>query len=404
VTSGDDILGQVLRASHQMEPGELVAVVAAAVKELGGRDAAVLLVDYEQRLLIPFEGSDGDPAAVEATLVGRAFITGQMVDAAVDAGVQVWAPLVDGSERLGVLGAVFDVVDDATRAALIDVAALVAELLQTKRAYTDVVERTMRQREVTLASELLWSLLPPLTFSTRRVAVSGILEPAYAIGGDAFDYAVNGDTADVVVIDAMGHGMPAVVPAVVALAALRRARRHGLDLPAMYVEADRAVRNHVGHDVFVTAQLARLDLTSGLLRWVNAGHPAPMLVRDGHVSTAAACAPSLPLGLGGEVDAMAEIALQPWDRLVFFTDGVTEGRRSPADMFGEERLAEVLSKESLAGHGVAETLRRTAHAVLDHHAHDLRDDFTLMAVEYRAGDVEAAEPRLARRPEHDTSL
>lgn len=88
---------------------------------------------------------------------------------------------------------------------------------------------------------------------------------------------------------------------------------------------------------------------------------------------------------------------------MFFTDGVTEGRRSPAEMFGEARLAEVLSKESLAGHGVAETLRRTAHTVLDHHAHDLRDDFTLVAIEYRADEPGAAEPRLARRAGQQTS-
>jgi serine phosphatase RsbU (regulator of sigma subunit) len=407
VSSGDDILGQALRASHQMEPADLVAVLAEGAKAIGAREVALLVVDYDQRLLVPLPGSEPDgegPVAIDGTVAGRAFIGGAVVESHFDGGVRLWFPLVDGSERLGVVSLVVDDATGRVEQGVFDLVSLVADTLQAKRAYTDAYERVRRQREMTLASELLWSLLPPLTVSTRRLAVAGILEPAYEFGGDAFDYAVNGDTVDAVVIDAMGHGMAAVVPAVVTLAALRRARRRGLGLEEMYAEADRAVRDHVGGEAFVTAQLARMDVTTGVVSWVNAGHPCPMLVRDGHVSEVPTCEPSMPLGLGGVVEAVGELALQPWDRLVFFTDGGTEGRRPREEMFGEERLADVRARESLAGHGVAETLRRTAHAVLAHHAHELLDDFTLVAVEYRADKPDAAEPPLGRRAEHDTSF
>lgn len=177
VTSGDDnLLGQALRASHQMEPGDLVALVADAAEGVGGRSAVVLVADYEQRRLVPLPGSDADaPAAVDGTVAGRSFVAGELVSVPVEGGVRLWAPLVDSSERLGVVGLVVDRSDDRVRAAIMDLAALAAQVLQTKRAYTDVYEQAMRQRGMTLASELLWSVLPPLTFSTP--AARGVGDP-----------------------------------------------------------------------------------------------------------------------------------------------------------------------------------------------------------------------------------
>jgi serine phosphatase RsbU (regulator of sigma subunit) len=62
-----------------------------------------------------------------------------------------------------------------------------------------------------LAAEMQWQLLPPLTFVTPRVVIAGLLEPAYEVAGDAFDYALNGDTAHLAVIDPVGHDITASV-------------------------------------------------------------------------------------------------------------------------------------------------------------------------------------------------
>jgi serine phosphatase RsbU (regulator of sigma subunit) len=70
-----------------------------------------------------------------------------------------------------------------------------------------------------------WQLVPPLTFATPRVAVAGVLEPTYEVAGDSFDYALNGDTAHLLIVDAMGHGLEATLMSVVASA--RSATRAG---------------------------------------------------------------------------------------------------------------------------------------------------------------------------------
>ena len=76
----------------------------------------------------------------------------------------------------------------------------------------------------------------------------------------------------------------------------------------------------------MTAQLGSLALDSGELTWLNAGHPLPLLVRDGSYIGELLCRPSMPLGFGGSVAEIATVKLQPGDRVLFYTDGVTDTR------------------------------------------------------------------------------
>ncbi len=76
-------------------------------------------------------------------------------------------------------------------------------------------------------------------------------------------------------IDAMGHGLNAVVLATVTVGAYRHARRAGVGLAELYAFMDAAIDRQFGPDHFVTAQMMRLDIGTGHLQWVNAGHPAP---------------------------------------------------------------------------------------------------------------------------------
>src|SRR3712207_7301059 len=103
---------------------------------------------------------------------------------------------------------------------------LVAELVVVNDAYGDLFARLRRRKTLSLAAEMQWELLPPLTFGTDRVVITGGLEPAYDIGGDSFDYAVNGSTAELLILDSVGHGLPAAVLATVAINAYRHARRN----------------------------------------------------------------------------------------------------------------------------------------------------------------------------------
>ena len=137
-----------------------------------------------------------------------------------------------------------------------------------------------------LAAEMLRAQLPPLTFSTGHLVISGVLEPSYDVGGDAFDYAVNGNIAHLALFDAAGHGsasgMRSVVLASLALAAYRNARRADYDLVETYHHIDDAVRRHDAYGL-ITAVLVELDQSSGLLRVISAGHPGGIVLRGGKV-------------------------------------------------------------------------------------------------------------------------
>jgi hypothetical protein len=111
-----------------------------------------------------------------------------------------------------------------------------------------------------------------------------ILEPAYDVAGDSFDYAINDNIVHLTVIDAMGHGLNAAILATLAISVYRHARRAGVGLAELHGLIDAAVDQQFGPDQFVTAQMVRLDIATGRLQWVNAGHPAPLLIR-GHRSS-----------------------------------------------------------------------------------------------------------------------
>jgi Stage II sporulation protein E (SpoIIE) len=380
---GLGLLGDLLEASHDLAPDEVVAAVARAGHALDAEDVAIYLVDYEQTLLVPLpDGIDRPPLEIDATLAGRAFVAIVVQEADVRQGRRVWLPLLDGAERLGVLGLTLPSVDDALRVQCKWLATLVAELLMSKSQYTDIYFLTRRRQPMSPAAEMQWQLLPPLTFVTPRVVIAGLLEPAYEVAGDAFDYALNGDTAHLAVFDPVGHDLTASVLAAVTVGSYRHSRRAGLGLAGTYAAVDQALAAEFGGERFVTGQLGELDCSSGRLQWVNAGHPLPLLVRRAKVVDTLACHPVPPLGLGLGKPEIATAALEPADRVLFYTDGVTEGRNLAGEPFGEDRLADLLVRETLAGQPAAETMRRLGNAILAHQGTTPRDDATMVFLEW----------------------
>jgi serine phosphatase RsbU (regulator of sigma subunit) len=97
-----------------------------------------------------------------------------------------------------------------------------------------------------------------------------------------------------------------------------------------------------------------------------------------------------PQGLGGPVKEVATTQLQPGDRVLFYTDGVTESRGTGGELFGMERLAQLFVRSSTEGQTEAETVRRLAATVLDYNSGPLRDDATFLMVQYHGRPTETA--------------
>jgi serine phosphatase RsbU (regulator of sigma subunit) len=385
-------IGDLLRRASVTAPDLLAADIAAALHEVGGHHLVLYVVDYEQLTLQPVGiavdllAEEPKGVAVEGTLAGRAFQLQQVVSAQVDDGWRVWAPVRERAERIGVLEVGFRELDDELLALCDDLGLLAGHLVHTSGRYTDMVELRRRRRPMNLAAEMQWDMLmPPLAFSSPELAIAGILEPAYFVAGDAFDYSINGELFGFAILDAMGHGVHSTLASTLALGGFRHGRRRGLDLAVIAEQIDDALMEHLDGDGFVTGHICQLDVATGAFRWVNAGHPPPLLIRGPKVVGEMNAAPCLPLGLGIDITEIGAVNLRPGDRVLFYSDGVVEARPSGGPQFGVERLID--DAEEFLGNDlpVSEVLRRLVRRLREHRGGELEDDATLVFLEWQPG-------------------
>jgi hypothetical protein len=160
----------------------------------------IYVTDYAQERLVPLPVSaeaaaQRDYAAAESvpidgSVAGRAYTRLELVAADVRGRTRCYAPLLSGMERLGVLSAVVDS-DRCDRTVLPDLASLVGQLLISKGLHSTTSSGRGGSHPCRSRPEMQWALLPPLTFGSRSVVISGLLEPCYEVGGDVFDYALD---------------------------------------------------------------------------------------------------------------------------------------------------------------------------------------------------------------------
>ncbi|MGQ5637778.1 MULTISPECIES: PP2C family protein-serine/threonine phosphatase [unclassified Streptomyces] len=387
----------LIAASHTATLEQLPAMIAEHGDRLGARNLALYAVDIQETVLRqitgqgPDAGDGGEQLSIEGTLPGRAY---QKVDLLPEPAERRepqrrrwWAPVTDGVERLGVLRADVEAQDEeSARRLLRDVSSVTALMLLSKRSFSDSFARLVRTRNMNVAAEMQWNLMPPPAFAGHDVTIGGLVEPAYEVGGDAFDYAIAGQTAHLAVFDAMGHDTRAGITANLAVATCRNARRQGASLADTTRAVEDVLTCHFGASHYVTGILASLDLDTGALTWVNRGHHLPVLIRDQRRAIELQCPPAGPMGTGlGLPLRQCHYQLQPGDRLLLYTDGIVETRDKHGRPFGLDRFTDYIIRYHSDRQTLHETLRRLMRAVIDYHAGRLDDDATVLLTEWRAG-------------------
>jgi serine phosphatase RsbU (regulator of sigma subunit) len=396
-----DVLSAIMRfmrGTHLLAPHHLPQHVADHVADLGLMDLHLYVADLQQKALVPFLPPAGPESSkrptvlpVDSTLAGHAYQHVQMVHQDTARGtVLVWVPLLNGTERLGVLAAALgpstpdgDALDDRLRL----LASLVAELLITKAAYGDSLVRLRRSAPMGLAAEIQWSLLPPLTFADDVVSIAAALEPAYEVAGDSVDYAVDPHVTRMAVFDGMGHDLSSAQLVSLVVAAYRNARRLDQSLTETSRRIDEAVSQVFVDEGFVTGVLAELDTDTGVFTWMTAGHPPPLLLRNGRLVKTLDLAPMMPFGLGlddasGSTPRVGSEKLEPGDHVLLYTDGFVESRSPEGELFGVPRLTDLILRSLAAGLPGSETMRRAVNVVLEHHGSNLQDDATMLLVQW----------------------
>lgn len=389
---------RVLEASHIADPAEVVDVVDEAMADTGV-GVAVYLADREQKALralprrhVPTPA----PLQISGTVAGRAFMLVRLT-VPPDATDRLWVPILDGSDRLGVteirLPTGVSAQDPQVQEGAERLTSAIGYVVVAKGAYGDTVRRSRRSQPMAVGGELLWRALPPLTLATPQFSLAAALEPCYEVGGDAFDYAADHHVLRAAIFDAIGHGLWAALTSTLTLGATRAARATGADLTGHAATADAALTSQFGDARYTTGVLSEIDGTTGTVRYLNAGHPPPVVMRGGKAVDELGAAPRPPLGLGSSqgIGTRPEVAthqLEPGDRLLFYTDGVTEARDADGHFFGVPRLIAHAEQHAASGLAAPEVVRRLTHAILRHQDASLQDDATLMIVEWSPPSTE----------------
>lgn len=372
-------------------PVDAIEVAAQELVDVAGaRDVSLLICDYSGRAVVRFDRSSwsragvrrhGDELAETVALAGTGYervLRTQRVDVTEDAaGALVLAPVTVRGDAIGVLELRLPApptADVLTEVA--EVAHAFGYVVVANRRYTDLFEWGSRTVPFTLAAEIQRRLLPgAFSCDAHEFSLAGWLEPASTVGGDTFDYALDRDTLHLSVTDAVGNDVNAALLATVLVSSLRNGRRRGLDLAEQVATANDALAAHSPLGEFVTGQAARLDLDTGVVTVVNAGHPLPILMRDGRVEEVRLRI-DLPFGLyPGTPFALQRFALQPGDRILFLTDGVLDRNSEHVDV--PAVLAQTAARHP------REVARALSDAVIAATGGDLKDDSTVLCLDWR---------------------
>ncbi|SEF20784.1 Stage II sporulation protein E (SpoIIE) [Amycolatopsis pretoriensis] len=353
-------LVDLLEGAHRAPPERLPSVVAAAGRALDLR-IGVYLADYDQRTLVR-----ADSAAeldIDTTVAGAVFRHAGTAVTRDAPGPTLWTVLLDGVERLGVLEIVptdgADPDDPVLREQCRWLSTLLGHLVTVTTQYGDGLDVRRRRRHRGSPAELLWQSLPPLTGATESVVVGASVQPAYDLCGVVFDYALSERRARLAMFDAGSRTGDASYAVVNALAAYRAARRDGASLEEQYEAV-------AGSAAAVTGVLAELDLVTGDVRWLGAGHPAPLIVRGGAVLPETGSA-----AVGFErPPRVTDARLRPGDVLALYSPGLAGATDRLGTPFGRERVARCLAGGTLP----PETARLLTQEVVAHAGGELRSD------------------------------
>ena len=242
--------------------------------------------------------------------------------------------------------------------------------------------------ELDAARRIQMGLLPdPATIfaDERRFSIAALLEPAQAVGGDYYDcFMFDAQRLCVAIGDVSGKGLPASLFMAISKTLTGVLMRRQADLGLAVRDLECELNRENAEYLFVTAFIAVLDLVTGDMEYVCAGHDAPILLRNGQlkrIDTATTAGP--PLCAIGDYPYLADhMQLQPGDRICLFTDGVTEASNG-SEMFGLSRLQSVIQDSAQAELQITATSLRDAVRHFEA-GHPPADDLTLLLLQWHA--------------------
>jgi serine phosphatase RsbU (regulator of sigma subunit) len=381
-------LRRLLAAVEAAPPIDVVDVLAAELAEMiGAAQVSLLIANFSgtavnrlSHITDPDALRSGHNERVEALqLDGSAYrrvLFTQTLEIARDGdGWLVLVPVTERGDAIGILELSLPRDPDAeTVDCLVAAAHALAYVLIASRRYTDLFEWAQRDIVFSVAAEIQRRLLPSsYTAEGGPFTLAGWLEPAHNAGGDTFDYSIDREYLYLSITDAMGHSTVAALLATLTVGSLRNSRRKAASPAEQADAANEALLTQARPDQFVTGQIVRVRLADGTAELVNAGHPAPYLLREGR-ATSLSVTSGPPLGVWQRPYETDSLRLKPGDRLLFITDGYLEHNAVQVDIEGT--LAATVDRHP------RQIVRELAGTILDATGGDLRDDATVLCFDW----------------------
>lgn len=263
-------------------------------------------------------------------------------------------------------------------------AAMQQSLVQQMDELASVTEAKGRiEGELRVASDIQSSMLPktfPPFANHDEVAIYGQLTPAKEVGGDLYDFTILGQKVFFCIGDVSGKGVPASLLMAVTRSLFRNLAQQEDSPSRILSRLNSALSENNSMEMFVTCFVGVLDLDTGLLRFSNGGHNAPVLL--GKKTEFLEVSPNLPLGIMPEWEfEVQERTLAPGESLFLYTDGLSEAENVDKELFGDEQVLRVARE--MAGLDVHQQIETMTAAVLRHAGEAQQsDDLTMMSVQY----------------------
>lgn len=285
--------------------------------------------------------------------------------------------------------------------AVLNGAALIFAAILVGLVISHYVRERIRERsakDMAMAATIQESAIPrvfPPFPEEKRMDIFASMKTAKDVGGDFYDfYFTTPDKLSFLVADVSGKGVPAALFMMRAKALINSIAQSGIPLGEVAAKANDALSSDNDANMFVTAWIGEIDLMSGVVTFVNAGHNPPLLIRRADGSGYAEPQfirerSGMVLGaMSGMKYKSHQIQLSPGDMLYLYTDGISEQPDSKGDLFGEDRLAFSLKAMLDAGTnpldgGTSPLLAAVVDAVIAHGAGmEQADDCTQLIIRY----------------------